>query len=81
MIYVRKIGQKERYLMQDNDCIGYECFVPGRYQHRGATMKGSRSSGESLICMRSAYRGCPMEPVYSKELAKERKEAGWRVVS
>ncbi len=48
------------YSMNDRDCIGRECFAPGRYESRGATMSGSRNTGNyTNECMTRAYHGCP----------------------
>ena len=79
MIY-RKKGDKCRYSFLDADCIGRECFSPGTYQHRGATMSGSRNTGDySACCMHRAYHGCPHpKPVCSVALAKARRQEGWK---
>jgi hypothetical protein len=78
MSYVRKKGEKGRYWMRDRQCIGCGCFAPGTFQHRGATMSGSRNTGSvSLCCMRNAYHGCPDDTLYSIEKVKERKAEGW----
>src|ERR1700719_2996204 len=67
MKFKRK-GDKLRYEFVDAGCIGRECFQPGLYQHRGATLSGSRNTGaESPCCMRRAYHGCPGGPVGSRE--------------
>lgn len=76
----RKTKDKSRYDFLDAECIGRECWSPGHYQHRGATMSGSRNTGDvSACCMHRAYHGCPYEkPVFQIELAKERKAEGWK---
>lgn len=78
MIYRRK-GDKHRYNFLDADCIGRPCWSPGMYQHRGATMSGSRNTGAcSACCMNRAYHGCPHPlPERDAEVAKERRER-WR---
>ena len=81
MSEVRIKGSPYRYWVLDSRCIGKDCFVPGTYQHRGATLSGSKSSGTSRICMTNAYRGCPDGREYSEELAKKRKVEGWKIKS
>lgn len=44
----------------DGKCPKRWCWSPGRYQHRGATMSGSRNTGHySNQCLHRAYHGCP----------------------
>lgn len=44
----------------EKSCQKRECFAPGRFEHRGSTMKGSRNTGEfTYTCMTNAYHGCP----------------------
>ena len=75
----RKTGEKGRYWFRDRQCIGLECWAPGRYQHRGATLAGSRNTGgETLCCMTNAYHGCPDGRLYAIKLERERKAEGWR---
>jgi len=71
---------KNRYSFLDRHCIGRSCWAPGLYQHRGATMSGSRNTGdETACCMNRAYRGCPHPlPESSGDHAKVRKAEGWR---
>lgn len=79
MTVLRKKHDKNRYEFLDVDCLGSDCFQPGLYQHRGATMSGSRNTGsESACCMRRAYHGCPDDVVYLDSLLKKRKQEGWR---
>lgn len=83
MPHVRRKGEKGRYWMIDRQCIGRDCFSPGEFQHRGATMSGSRNTGDvSLTCMRNAYHGCPdcKDQLYSitEELINRKK--GWKNV-
>ncbi len=61
----RKTGDKRRYAFVDRGCLGRTCFQPGMYQHRGATLSGSRNTGseDSATCMHRAYHGCPDGPV------------------
>lgn len=81
MAEVRKTHDKARYSMRDRNCIGCECFSPGQFQHRGATLAGSRNTGDySTTCMRRAYHGCPDDTGHSKELAAQRRKEGWRNV-
>lgn len=79
MIFRQK-GDKRKFSFLDADCLGRSCFSPGTYQHRGATVSGSRNTGDySDCCMNRAYRGCPYTlPVFDAELAKARKKEGWR---
>jgi hypothetical protein len=83
MSYVRRKGDKGMYWMLDRRCIGRECFSPGQFQHRGATLSGSRNTGGySLTCMRNAYHGCPDDPdkLYSIDLQSHRNKEGWKNV-
>jgi hypothetical protein len=78
---VRRKGKPESYWMVDRKCIGRECFSPGGFQHRGATLSGSRNTGAvSLTCMRNAYHGCPdqKDELYQIDLERTRKSEGWR---
>jgi hypothetical protein len=78
---IRRKGLKGEYRMVDRQCIGRSCFSPGQYQHRGATLSGSRNTGAtSLCCMRNAYHGCPndKDQLYSIQLERERKAEGWK---
>jgi len=74
-----KVYEKSRYHMNEPKCIGYKCFAPGMYQHRGASSGGSKSSGQSAMCLTSAHRGCPAGREYDKALAAKRKADGWRI--
>lgn len=59
----RMKGSKGTYSFVDARCIGRECWQPGTFQSRGATLSGSRNTGEeTLCCMRRAYHGCPDGP-------------------
>jgi hypothetical protein len=74
--------KKKAYRVVDRQCIGRSCFTPGTYQHRGATLSGSRNTGQSSdCCLRNAYHGCPndKDALYSIETEKERKREGWKV--
>lgn len=75
-------GQKHRYSVSDDKCIGRSCLGLGFYQVRGATGGGgSRNTGESSpCCMNRAYHGCPSDKdaLYSTELAKQRKAEGYK---
>ncbi len=63
MNFKRK-GDKNRYSFADERCIGRSCWAPGMYQHRGATLSGSRNTGsqDSPCCLNRAYHGCPIGP-------------------
>ena len=48
------------YDARDKNCVRRWCWSPGRYEHRGAMLSGSRNTGNySLECMHRAYHGCP----------------------
>lgn len=78
---IRCTGKKEKFDFLDFQCLGRECFAPGIYQHRGATLSGSRATGHcSACCMNRAYHGCPHPlPISDAELVKSRKKIGWKV--
>lgn len=84
MAELRMVKTKTKYDVRDALCIGRACLSLGIYQHRGATLSGSRNTGAvTPCCMTRAYRGCPPtegEMMYSAELAQTRKTEGWRVV-
>lgn len=69
-----------RYDFRDRECIAAACWAPGHYQHRGATMSGSRNTGspDTPCCLNRAYRGCPRDVQHDPELARKRKAEGWR---
>lgn len=80
MTLFRRKGEKPalRYSFVASDCIGAACWAPGLYQHRGATMSGSRNTGAaSPCCMNNAYHGCPSNVVKSEDLARKRRAEGW----
>lgn len=63
-------------------CLGKTCLTLGRYQHRGATMSGSRNTGaHSDCCLERAYRGCPddHDSRYSRNAEIARKKDGFTV--
>ena len=71
--------KKVRYWVCAPNCLGMTCFRPGAYYHRGATMSGSRNTGDSSkMCMTNAYHGCPPDRTEDKALARERKREGWK---
>lgn len=75
----RKTHERGTYCFLNKLCIGAECWSPGSYQHRGATLSGSRNTGaETKCCMRRAYHGCPDTIGYSELRAKARKAEGWK---
>lgn len=80
-VFAKRVGRKQRYRFLMPSCIGYLCFAPGMYQHRGATgSSGSRNTGqETGMCMTQAYHGCPGGHKYSKDRAALRREDGWRI--
>jgi hypothetical protein len=74
-------GVKGAFSVLDSKCIGCTCLQLGEYQSRGATLSGSRNTGDaSQCCVRRAYHGCPDEVsrCYSKDLEAERKKQGAR---
>jgi len=76
----RKKGDKSRrrYAFSGPECIGAECYAPGLYESRGATLSGSRNTGNvSAECMRRAHHGCPVNVVRSEDLVRARKAEGW----
>jgi hypothetical protein len=62
---LRQKGSKLAYEFLDLGCLGRTCFQPGLFQHRGATLSGSRNTGspDTACCMCRAYHGCPSGPV------------------
>lgn len=76
----KALGRGVRGTVKDSKCIGRECFHVDFYEHRGATLSGSRNTGEkSCCCMNNAYRGCPHPiPEFDPKLAAARKAEGWR---
>ena len=81
MAILTQKGNRTRYWVMDRGCLGRDCLALGRYQHRGATSSGSRSTGASSpMCMTNAYRGCPQPlPEIDKGLAAENRRAGMKV--
>lgn len=60
MAEIRIKGDKSKYSAKDKDCLGRSCLNLGHFQVRGATMSGSRNTGQiSPCCMTRAYHGCP----------------------
>ena len=81
MTTARRKGEKIKYAILDRRCLGCICFQPGPYYHRGATMSGSRNTGDvSMCCLRRAYHGCPTERVADATLLAQRKADGWRAI-
>lgn len=83
MSYVKRKGSKDTFRVVDSQCLARPCFRPGYYESRGATLSGSRNTGNvSACCTRNAYHGCPNpgspEHQPSPELEKQRKGEGWR---
>lgn len=55
---------------RDKDCLRRSCWSPGRYEHRGATLAGSRNTGNySQECLHRAYHGCP-QPIPEPGVAR-----------
>jgi hypothetical protein len=77
-------GDKKRYFFVGAECIGRDCWSPGMFQHRGATLSGSRNTGspDSPCCMHNAYHGCPYGPnglpAFQPKLAQIRSAEGWK---
>jgi hypothetical protein len=41
-------------------CPKRRCWAPGQFQHRGASMSGSRNTGAlTKCCLNRANHGCP----------------------
>lgn len=83
MAEFRKRGDRHRYWFVDAKCIEATFWAPGLYQHRGATMSGSRNTGtpDSPRCMNNAYHGCPHPESargYDVALGQLRRKEGWR---
>lgn len=79
-MHVKDKKTKQKFFVLDHDCLGRECFAPGKFQHRGATGGGSsRNTGAySNTCMNNAYHGCPSPlPEPTEDLIKLRKADGW----
>ena len=50
----------EVYRARLAECARFPCWVPGRFYHRGATLSGSRNTGDShLACLTRENHGCP----------------------
>lgn len=82
MARISKKGDKNKYDIRDKDCIGMPCLKLHPIQVRGATSYGSRSTGTyRYACATRDYRGCPQPiPGFDKDLAKERRKDGMKVV-
>lgn len=85
MAMIRKKGDKSPYSVYDRDCLGRACLSIGHYQTRGATLSGSRSTGDcSPCCMTRAYHGCPSNDkelyTVNLDLIKQRKSEGMKVI-
>lgn len=81
MATIRIKGDKAKYSVKDRECLGRECLALSHYQTRGATLGGSRNTGDSSpCCINRAYRGCPTPiPEFDKALAAKRKADGMKV--
>ena len=70
-----------KYNVLDDKCIGCTCLQLGQYQSRGATMSGSRNTGNyENCCMHRAYHGCPDDKGFSEELKAARIKAGHKTI-
>ena len=80
MATIRIKGDKHRYNVKDDACIGRPCLALHPVQVRGATSSGSRNTGAVRHeCGRRAYHGCPQPlPAFDKELAAEHKRQGMK---
>lgn len=82
----KRKGDRARYSFSGPRCIeAAACWAPGMYQHRGATMSGSRNSGspDTPCCLNRAYHGCPQPEDarhYDQRFAKLRRKEGWKRV-
>lgn len=82
MAYLQQKGNRTRFSVINADCLGATCFQPGRYESRGATLGGSRNTGNtSSCCLRNAYHGCPDTPEITAGMKAERKREGWKASS
>ena len=46
---------------RDQTCPCRVCWAPGLYEHRGATLSGSRNTGSrTKECLHRANHGCPI---------------------
>lgn len=77
-----KTRERTRYDFSGPRCIEASCWAPGMFQHRGATMSGSRNTGEeAACCLNRAYHGCPQPESalgYDVEVGKLRRKEGWK---
>jgi hypothetical protein len=81
MTYIRKTGKRGKYWFACRNPLSMDCFAPGRFESRGATLSGSHNTGHfELCCMNNAYRGCPIAMIEKDALAKERKKEGWKKI-
>ena len=52
----------ETFRVRSTECATLTCFAPGRFYHRGATLSGSRNTGDShLCCLTRENHGCPSD--------------------
>lgn len=80
MTQFRKTGDKGRYDFREPACISATCWQPGRYDVRGASSGGSRSTGAfRLSCLRRDHFGCPETVAREPGLATLRRKDGWRL--
>ena len=74
---------RRRFQVVDRDCIGRVCLALGTYHHRGATMSGSRNTGDTTDgCLTNMNHGCPSpKPDPTPALARERRDERIRIVT
>lgn len=79
MSKIKIVGDRHRYDVLDDKCIGRRCLRVHPIQIRGATASGSRFAGYHYACAERSYNGCPQPiPAFDRELAKERRKQGMK---
>ncbi len=82
MSVFRKKGELTRYDFRDRKCLWATCWAPGLFQHRGATLAGSRATGSyTPCCVNRANHGCPKQVIHDQAAYLQRRAEGWRVTS
>ena len=72
MATIKRKGEKGGYDVLNKACLGCICLALGNYESRGATLSGSRNTGNfTKCCMSRAYHGCPDED--KREFSEERR--------
>ena len=82
MTQIKKRGDKHKYDVRSRECIGLSCLNIHPRQVRGATGSGSRNTGRWVhACTHRDYYGCPRPlPVFDKNLARDRRAEGMKIV-